>query len=151
MNRNSIRLSLALALPLASLSFAQGSAQIASKDDLDTLVAITHKDTLAHKADIVSKNMILDGAQAAAFWPLYKQYEAERQRVDAVRHHGRPGRPLWRAGRCPGPEPGREVLRQRGEAPGRGEEVQGRDAQGSARETGGPLLRWTGASTCSST
>ena len=97
MNRNSILLGLALALPLTSISAAQGSAQIASKDDLDTLVAIARKDTLAHKADIVSKNMILDGAQAAAFWPLYKQYEAERQKVgderfaimgDLIDHYG---------------------------------------------------------------
>lgn len=97
MNTKSILLGIALSLPLSSLSLAQGTAQIATKDDLDTLVAIARKDTLAHKADIVAKNMILDGAQASVFWPLYKQYEAERQKVgderfaimgDLIDHYG---------------------------------------------------------------
>jgi len=37
------------------------------------------KDVRAQKADIVGKTMSFDAAQAAAFWPLYKQYETERQ------------------------------------------------------------------------
>ena len=81
MSNKTILMGLLLGLPLAGPSHAQGPAQIVTKDDLDALVAIARKDTLAHKADIVAKTMILDGAQAAAFWPLYKQYEAERQTV----------------------------------------------------------------------
>jgi len=97
MNGKTILLGMTLGLPLASLALAQGPAQIVTKDDLDTLVAIARKDTLAHKADIVAKNMTLDGAQAGAFWPLYKQYEAERQKIgderfaiigDLVDHYG---------------------------------------------------------------
>jgi hypothetical protein len=97
MNRKTILLGMTLCLPLASLALAQGPTQILSKDDLDSLVAIARKDTLAHKADIVAKNMTFDGAQAGAFWPLYKQYEAERQKVgddrfaiigDLVDHYG---------------------------------------------------------------
>ena len=97
MSKKTILRAMVLSLPLASLSLAQGPAQIVTRDDLDALVAIARKDTLAHKADIVAKNMILDGAQAAAFWPLYKQYEAERQKVgnerlaiigDLVEHYG---------------------------------------------------------------
>ena len=86
MNRKTIVLGMVLSLPLAGLSPAQAPApqapaQILTRDDLDALVALARKDTLANKADIVAKNMTLDGAQASAFWPLYKQYEAERQSV----------------------------------------------------------------------
>jgi hypothetical protein len=47
--------------------------------DLDKLVELVRKDVRADKADIVSKTMKLDASQAAAFWPVYKAYEAELQ------------------------------------------------------------------------
>ena len=86
MNRNTVWLGVVLSLSLAGRSPAQAPApqapaQILTRDDLDALVALARKDTLANKADIIAKNMILDGTQASAFWPLYKQYEAERQKV----------------------------------------------------------------------
>ena len=43
------------------------------------MVELFRKDVRAEKADIVGKTMKLDAAQAAAFWPVYKAYEAERQ------------------------------------------------------------------------
>jgi len=87
MNKKSILLAAVLSLPFAGLSLAQtpakapaaGAAKAPVKDDLDALVALARKDTRAHKADIVAKNLTLDSTQAAAFWPLYKAYEAERQ------------------------------------------------------------------------
>ncbi len=84
MSKKAILLGMVLCLPLSAPALAQAppaSGQILTRDDLDALVTIARKDTLAHKADIVAKNMILDGAQASAFWPLYKKYEAERQAV----------------------------------------------------------------------
>jgi len=77
-------LGMVLALPFAGDARAQAPAppaQVATKDDLDALVLLARQDTLAHKADIVAKNMILDSAEASAFWPLYKRYEAERRAV----------------------------------------------------------------------
>jgi hypothetical protein len=35
------------------------------------------KDVRAGKADILGKTMALDATQAAAFWPIYKQYDTE--------------------------------------------------------------------------
>jgi hypothetical protein len=46
---------------------------------VETLVELVRKDVRAEKADIISKTMKLDADQAAAFWPIYKAYEAERQ------------------------------------------------------------------------
>ncbi len=45
--------------------------------DNDKAVEAMRKDARAGKADILGKTMALDSTQAAAFWPLYKQYEAE--------------------------------------------------------------------------
>jgi hypothetical protein len=53
--------------------------------DVDKLIELTRKDLRAEKADIVSKTMKLDATQAAAFWPVYKAYEAEVQGLGDLR------------------------------------------------------------------
>jgi hypothetical protein len=47
--------------------------------EIDKAVEVLRKDARAGKADILGKTMALDSTQAAAFWPIYKQYEAELQ------------------------------------------------------------------------
>jgi len=47
--------------------------------DIDKAVEAMRKDARAGKAEILGKTMALDSTQAAAFWPVYKQYEAEVQ------------------------------------------------------------------------
>jgi len=66
-----------LAVALAAPASAQSAG--AAKPDVDQLVELVRKDVRAEKTDIISKTMALDAEQAAAFWPVYKQYEAERQ------------------------------------------------------------------------
>lgn len=45
--------------------------------EVQQLVELMRKDVRAEKADIVAKTMELDSEEAAVFWPVYKQYEAE--------------------------------------------------------------------------
>ena len=45
--------------------------------EIDKAVEAMRTDARAGKADILGKTMALDSKQAASFWPLYKQYEAE--------------------------------------------------------------------------
>ena len=45
--------------------------------EIDKAIEVLRKDARAGKADILGKTMALDSTQAAAFWPIYKQYEAE--------------------------------------------------------------------------
>jgi hypothetical protein len=45
--------------------------------DSQKLVEAMRKDVRAARADIVAKNMQLDATTAAAFWPVYKQYETD--------------------------------------------------------------------------
>ena len=71
-----------LMLSLGASSLASGQAKPApAKDDVDALIALARKDVRAEKAEIIGKTLTLDATQAAAFWPIYKQYEAERQAI----------------------------------------------------------------------
>ena len=47
--------------------------------EIDKAIEALRKDARAGKSDILGKTMQLDATQAAAFWPIYKQYEAEAQ------------------------------------------------------------------------
>jgi hypothetical protein len=48
-----------------------------TREELDKAIETLRKDARAGKADILGKTMALDSTQAAAFWPIYKQYESE--------------------------------------------------------------------------
>ena len=76
-------LGLALAFGTSSVASAQAPAAkpadpAKAQQDMDKLIELLRKDVRAQKADIVGKTMNLDSTQAAAFWPVYKAYEAER-------------------------------------------------------------------------
>jgi hypothetical protein len=83
MKTNLVRASLVagLVLAVAGLAAAQQPAP-AAKGAQDPhadqkIIEALRKDVQAGKADIVAKTMELDATSAAAFWPVYKQYEAE--------------------------------------------------------------------------
>jgi hypothetical protein len=71
---------LALTVAVAPLASAQDAAK--QRADVDNMVELMRKDVRAQKSDIIAKTMSLDAAQAAIFWPLYKQYEADLQVVN---------------------------------------------------------------------
>ena len=66
---------------------ASAAAESKAKNaaDADKLVDLLRTDVRAQKADIVAKTMNLDATQAAAFWPVYKQYETERAAIGGER------------------------------------------------------------------
>jgi hypothetical protein len=70
-----------LAGPLAAqTATAKAPADPAKvRADIDQAIEAMRKDARAGKADILGKTMALDSTQAAVFWPIYKQYEAELQ------------------------------------------------------------------------
>jgi hypothetical protein len=73
-----VAVSLAAAAPAAAQQpAAQSSAAPAAAADQQKLVELLRKDVRAAKADIVAKTMEMDSTTAAAFWPIYKLYEAE--------------------------------------------------------------------------
>ena len=82
-------LSAAAAVAVTMLSAGFAAAQTATakapadpakaRAEMDKAVDALRGDVRAGKADILGKTMALDSKQAAAFWPVYKQYEAEAQ------------------------------------------------------------------------
>ena len=82
-------LSAAAAVAVTMLSAGFAAAQTATakapadpakvRAEMDKAVDALRGDVRAGKADILGKTMALDSTQAAAFWPVYKQYEAEAQ------------------------------------------------------------------------
>jgi len=52
-----------------------------ARAEIDKAIESLRTDVRAGKADILGKTMALDSAQAAAFWPIYKQYEADLQAI----------------------------------------------------------------------
>jgi hypothetical protein len=80
-------LSAAAAVAVTMLSAGFAAAQTAPakpaadpakvRAEIDKAIEALRKDVSAGKADILGKTMALDSTQAAAFWPVYKQYEAE--------------------------------------------------------------------------
>ena len=70
----------AVAVLAAGAASAQTQAEPAkARAEVDRMVELMRKDVRAEKADIVAKTMALDATHAATFWPIYKQYEAERR------------------------------------------------------------------------
>jgi hypothetical protein len=67
------------ALPLAAQT-PPDPAKV--RAEIDKAIEAMRQDARAGKADILGKTMALDATQAAAFWPIYKQYEAELQTVN---------------------------------------------------------------------
>jgi Spy/CpxP family protein refolding chaperone len=83
MTKTILRAAAAAAVTLLSAGLAAAQATTAPPDpakvkaEIDKAIEAFRKDARAGKADVLGKTMQLDSTQAAAFWPIYKQYEAE--------------------------------------------------------------------------
>ena len=80
--KKTILVAVAAAMLPAVAALAQTSTPAAAdpakvRAEIDKAIEVLRKDARAGKADILGKTMALDSTQAAAFWPIYKQYEAE--------------------------------------------------------------------------
>jgi hypothetical protein len=79
MSRNSLMLSMTLAvLALSPLCHAQSEAP----PSIDSAIALIRAGLQADKTTIVGAAMGFSDKDAAAFWPIYRQYEYERSRLD---------------------------------------------------------------------
>ena len=132
----------------AGLSAAQTATAKAPADpakvraEIEKAIEALRTDARAGKSDILGKTLKLDSAQAAAFWPVYKQYEAEAKVLgderlgiiqDLAEHFDSLDDAKAKAllDRQMALEDKKVALH---------EEVQGRDAEGAAGEDGGTLL-----------
>jgi len=66
--------------PLAAQTYSTPLPTVNEKD-----VALLRKNLQAEAKQLITKNMQLSDAEAAAFWPLYDQYAAEVRKVNDTR------------------------------------------------------------------
>jgi hypothetical protein len=56
-----------------------------SSQNLDAYVALLRKDVRSQKSEVMSEVMQLDPEQAAKFWPIYRDYDAELTKINDLR------------------------------------------------------------------
>jgi hypothetical protein len=67
---------------VGTIAGAAAQAQAPAADPkLDAAIAQLRKDAAAGKNDLINANMSFTADEAAAFWPLYKAYEAKRNAI----------------------------------------------------------------------
>ena len=64
-------------LALSPLCHAQ-----TEETNFDSTVEVARADMRAEKASIISRSMNFSDKEAAAFWPIYRQYDYERTKLD---------------------------------------------------------------------
>jgi len=66
--------------PAKSAAPASPNAQ-----NMDAYIKLLRKDVRSQKSEVMSEVMQLDPDQAAKFWPIYRDYDAELSKVNVVR------------------------------------------------------------------
>ena len=87
------RVALALAAALGAAPLAAQQAQPAESAGMHQLLELVRSDFRTQKVAIVTAAMPFTEQQAAAFWPIYRQYEAELttlwdQRLALIKDYG---------------------------------------------------------------
>src|SRR5271165_6771923 len=81
-----IRNSLLLNLSLAVLAFSPlCRAQNEDPPSFDSAISVIRDDIQASKTNIVGQAMNFNAKDGAAFWPIYRQYQYERSKLDDKR------------------------------------------------------------------
>ena len=76
-----IGLQIAVLIGLSSLAGAQTQATVEAKPLTDSDIALLRHDVQGQKMEIITKTMQFTDKEAAAFWPLYRNYASEQQAV----------------------------------------------------------------------
>jgi hypothetical protein len=88
MNKESTRAVLVaagLALLLVGLQLFRATADSGGKTDIDAAIEALRSDIRSDKTKIVGKAMDLDPDQAQKFWPIYREFDAEVNRLNDER------------------------------------------------------------------
>jgi hypothetical protein len=75
---------LGVVLLLSGASLAQ-TTEVSAKPLTDADIQLLRQDLQKEKDQIIGHTMNFSGAEAAAFWPLYKSFSAEQQSIAAKR------------------------------------------------------------------
>jgi Spy/CpxP family protein refolding chaperone len=74
-------LQIAVLAGLSSLAPAQTEVTVTAKPLTESDIALLRHDVQADKMDIITKTMQFTDAEAAGFWPVYRQYANEQHEI----------------------------------------------------------------------
>jgi len=123
--------------PPAQTTAASAGPSDTQKANLEAYATLLHENVPDQKEQVLALVLFLNEADAAKFWPIYSQYEAELAKLDAtaaasiddyVKNAGHPERTTSRSGRAqpdassePARDPAGQVLRPGERGPGTGD------------------------------
>ena len=81
-------------LAAAAPAFAQESNDATRAANINAYVELLRADLRAKRVAIITEVMVFDEAEAEAFWPIYKEYEAELsklgdEKVEGIKEYAR--------------------------------------------------------------
>jgi hypothetical protein len=79
-------LQIAVLAGLNSMAVAQTAVTVEAKPLSDSDIALLRHDVQSAKMDIITKTMQFTDAEAAAFWPLYREYANKQQEIGDTRY-----------------------------------------------------------------
>ena len=83
--RLTCKLTLLLVVVFVTCSLCAQDATVVAKPLTDDDVSLLRKDIQKSKTEIITDNMQFSKAEADAFWPIYKNYAAEQQKINETR------------------------------------------------------------------
>jgi len=82
-------LTLALAMfalaPLCRAQSEEPNPDLTQNPNIDSAIEVARAEMRAQKATIITEAMNFNDKEGAAFWPVYRQYERERESLDDLR------------------------------------------------------------------
>jgi DNA anti-recombination protein RmuC len=79
-------LQLGLLAGLSGLAVAQDTVTVTAKPLTDSDIALLRQNVQSKKMEIITKTMQFTDAEAAAFWPVYRDYANEQQKIGETRY-----------------------------------------------------------------
>ncbi len=86
--RMSMEMVVALLMGVAAAQAQTTQAHQPTPQNVDEYIQMVRTGVQTEKAQIIGAALELDATQAAAFWPVYKQYEAEFTKIGDARYAG---------------------------------------------------------------
>jgi hypothetical protein len=72
-------------MPKAGEATAPAAAEVNAGVQVKDPIELMREDVRNQRADLLAKNLHLTADQAAKFWPIYKKYETDRQKLGDAR------------------------------------------------------------------
>ena len=77
----------AVVIGVSSVASAQTSTAVTAKPLTESDIELLRKDVQSLKDELITKNMHFTNKEAAAFWPVYREYAKEQHKLGDIKYH----------------------------------------------------------------